>query len=112
LIAGAVILYFAMVKAPQWDDPMAVNAAMAACQGHGWQPDELKMLSSEGTGSVGFSQTQKVVLTGKNKDKPKTIHVDLEWRIGSSAWKVTDYSEEPGPDDSRVDRDKPARAGP
>jgi hypothetical protein len=111
VIAGPAILFFATAMSPQWDDPLALNAAKAACQGHGWQPDELQMLSSNGKGST-FSQSRKVALMSQNKGKPKTIHIDLEWHMGSSDWKVTGYSEEASSDEPR-DRDKqPARTVP
>jgi hypothetical protein len=112
MIAGGAILYFATVRTPQFSDPLGLDAAKAACQEHGWQRDELQMVSSVGNGS-GWSQSQKVVLMSKNKDKPKTIHVDLEWHLGTSDWTVTGYSEEAGPDEPRVDQDKQrARAVP
>jgi hypothetical protein len=112
MIAGGVILFFTTVRTPQFKDPLALNAAIAACQEHGWQPDELQMRSSVGNGSS-FSYSQKVVLLSKNTDKPKTINVDLEWHMGSSDWRVTGYSEEAAPDEPRVDRDKQrARAVP
>ena len=87
LLAGN---YMAGVLSPT---STAIDAAMAECRAKGWQQDDLVQPHLEVSNSI-LGSTATVDLKSKDRNQPKTVHVQLRKRINLLGWEVVDYKEE------------------
>jgi hypothetical protein len=92
-LAFLVLLNFIAGVIPQTQS--ALGAAVAECEGRGWQADDLGFSRSETHDSFFFGKSAAITLRAKDPNHPATIHIDVSRPMNLMAWRVTGYREDP-----------------
>jgi hypothetical protein len=93
--AGSLLLLAVNFIAGEFSPRNApVDAALAECQGKGWQADDLGLYNSQVWNNYGLGSTASVALKSKDPNRPKTVRVQLRRWINLPNWDVVDYKEE------------------